>query len=122
MGKYCMENRLLCPVCNSRPVAINYIKEGVSHYRSRCDICIRKGKKIKPAAPAWFKLGYRKKAQCEKCGFKAKLPEQQLNVFHVDGNLKNNDRNNLKTVCLNCTAEIYKSKLPWKSSPVVPDF
>lgn len=117
-----MENRPLCPTCSERPVAINYIKEDVAHYRSMCDQCIRKGRKIKQAAPAWFKLGYRKKPQCERCGFKAKFVESQLNVFHVDGNLKNNDRANLKTICLNCTQEVYKSRLPWKSSPIVPDF
>lgn len=116
-----MEKRNLCPVCNEKPVAVNYVKEDVVHYRKMCDSCIRKGKKIKPAAPLWYKLGYRKKPQCEHCGFKFKLTEQSL-VYHVDGNLKNNDRTNLKTVCLNCSKELYKSKVPWKSSPVVPDF
>lgn len=117
-----MENRPLCPTCNARPVAVNYIKEDIAHYRTQCDTCIRKGKKVKPAAPAWFKSGYRKKPQCEQCGFKAKFPEKQLNVFHVDGNLKNNDRANLKTICLNCTQEVFKSRLPWKTGPVTPDF
>lgn len=117
-----MKNRPLCPVCKHRPVAINYVKEAVTHYRKMCDSCIRKGKKIKPASPDWFRVGYRKKPHCEKCGFKAKYPADQLNVFHVDGNLNNNDRSNLKTVCLNCTQEVYKSRLPWAADPIVPDF
>lgn len=117
-----MENRPLCPTCSHNPVAVNCRNGIKTYYRKQCDACIRKGKKIKPPAPGWFKLGYRKKPQCERCGFKAVLPNAQLNVFHVDGNLKNNDRTNLKTICLNCTQEVYKSKLPWKSSPVVPDF
>jgi hypothetical protein len=29
---------------------------------------------------------------------------------------------NLKTVCLNCRIEIANSKLPWKESPITPDF
>jgi len=120
-GKYYMENRPLCPVCKAKPVAVNYIKENVSHYRSCCDTCIRKRRKLKPQSPQWAKSGYKKKTQCEKCEFSAKQLDQ-LNVFHIDGNLKNNDWTNLKTICLNCTAEIYRSKLKWKPSPPVPDF
>jgi hypothetical protein len=110
-----MEKRHLCPVCNEKPVAINYIKEEVV-----IETCVIVAY-AEPAAPQWFKLGYRKKPQCEHCSFKFKLTEQSL-VYHVDGNLKNNDRTNLKTVCLNCSKELYKSKVPWKPSPIVPDF
>ncbi len=113
--------RPLCPLCKARPVGINYYKDDVVHYRSLCIPCYRKGKKLKPQAPKWFKLGYRKKPACERCGFKFKLVEQ-ANVFHLDGDLTNCDWANLKTICLNCTAEVYKSKLPWKSSTIVPDF
>jgi DnaJ-class molecular chaperone len=117
----CMATRKLCPACNHRPVGINYIKEGVTHYRSVCDTCNRKGKKIKPRPPAWVQSGYRKKPHCEKCGFKSKIPEQ-MSVFHVDGNLKNNNWVNLKSICLNCQQEIFQSRLGWKPSPIVPDF
>lgn len=116
-----MSSRPICPICTQRPVAINYIKEETVHYRRQCDVCIRKGKKIKPVPPGWAKSGYKKKPQCEKCGFKFKLPDQS-NVFYVDGNLKNNNWVNLKTICLNCTQEVYKTRLPWKPSPLVPDF
>ena len=115
-----MTYRPMC-ACGQRPVAINYIKEDVTHYRKVCDTCARKSRKLKPTPPAWARSGYKKKPHCEKCGFKAKLPEQ-LNVFHVDGNLKNTNWTNLKTICANCTIEVSKSKLPWKPSPVVPDF
>lgn len=114
--------RPLCPVCNERTVAINYIKEDITHYRSRCDACARKGKKLKPKSPAWYRAGYRKKPACELCGFVAKS-EKQLNVFHIDGNQKNVDRMNLKTVCLNCTHEVITSrKLHWKPADVTADF
>ena len=112
--------RKVCPACNQRPVAINYIKEDITHYRSVCDVCARAGRKDKKI-PAWYKSGYRKKPSCEKCGFKFKFAEQS-GVFYVDGNLKNNNHFNLKTVCLNCVQEVHKSRLPWKPAPLVPDF
>lgn len=116
-----MEDRKLCPSCNQRLVAVNYVKEGITHYRKQCDTCNRSGKKIKPKPQGWMLSGYKKKPQCERCGFKFKLAEQS-NVFYVDGNLKNTNWVNLKTVCLNCTQEVYKSKLPWKTNPLTPDF
>lgn len=120
--KYCMTKRDLCPICHVNPVAVNYIKEDVTHYRSCCNSCIRKGRKLKPQPPAWAVSGYKKKERCEVCNFKAKLPTKQLFVFHVDGSLKNNNWNNLKTVCANCQIELVGSKLPWKPATIVPDF
>lgn len=116
-----MLERKLCPVCHTNPVAINYVNEGITHYRNSCSSCIRKGRKLKPEPPAWAKTGYKKKPSCEKCNFKFKFPEQSV-VFHVDGNLKNNNWTNLKTICLNCQQEVYKSRVGWKASPIVPDF
>ena len=114
--------RPICPSCNERAVAINYVKEDVQHYRAQCDMCLRKGKKLKAKPPAWYQKGYRKKPHCEKCGFVAELPDKQLQVFHVDGNLKNTDWVNLKTVCLNCQPVVYKSRVPWKVEKPVPGF
>ncbi len=111
--------RNLCPTCSNRPVAINYVKNGVPHYRKQCDACLRKGKKIKAKSPAWALSGYKKKANCEKCGFVAKHTDQ-LQVFHVDGKLKNTAWPNLRTICANCAIEVYKSKLPWRPG-ITPD-
>lgn len=116
-----MLNRDLCPICRVNLVTVNYIKDGVRHYRNTCSSCARKGKSLKKEPTAWQRAGYKKKTSCEKCNFKSKLPEQ-LNVFYVDGNLKNNNHFNLKTVCLNCQQEIYKSRVSWKPAPIVPDF
>lgn len=116
-----MSNRNICPICHANPVAINYVKDNVTHYRSRCSSCIRKGRKLKAIPPAWLKSGYKKLDHCEKCNFKAKHTDQ-LSVFYIDGNLKNNNWLNLKTICLNCAQEVYRSKLPWKPAPIVPDF
>lgn len=113
--------RPLCPTCNQRQVAINYHSNGITRYRKVCDVCARAGKKFKPV-PAWVKAGYRKKAICDKCGYRAKYPERQMSVFHVDGDLRNTNPLNLKSVCLNCRVELAHSKLPWKESPLTPDF
>jgi len=117
-----MKSRGLCPACNARDVAVNYVKEGITHYRSRCDICLRKGKKVAAKRPAWYRAGYRIKPQCDHCGFVAKLPDKQLHVYHVDGNLKNVDRVNLRTVCLNCQQVLYLERLPWKPAERLSDF
>jgi hypothetical protein len=117
-----MLNRDLCPVCRNNPVAVNYIRDGVRHYRNSCAACIRKSRKIKEPPPLWAKSGYKKKDRCEMCNFKAKLPAKQLFVFHVDGNLKNTNSFNLKTICANCRIELAGGNVPWKASPIVPDF
>jgi hypothetical protein len=116
-----MNKRELCKVCNANPRAINYIKDAVYHYRSMCAGCIRKGRKIK-AVPGWQRSGYAKKPHCDKCGFKFKFLVEQSAVFYVDGNLKNNNWANLKTLCLNCVQEVYKSRVPWRPAEIVPDF
>jgi len=114
--------RPICPVCSENYVAINYKRGGMLHYRTKCAACIRKGKKLKPQAPAWAKSGYKKAERCEVCNFKAKIPTKQLFVYHVDGNLKNNNWHNLKTICANCRIELAVSRVSWKPAPIVPDF
>lgn len=118
----CMLKRDLCPICQQNLVAVNYIHGDVVHYRNSCNSCIRKGRKLKAQTPLWAKSGYKKKERCEMCNFKAKLPAKQLFVYHVDGNLKNTNSFNLKTVCANCRIELIGSNLPWKPAPIVPDF
>ena len=107
--------RKLCPVCQCKPVSVNYIYNNRTYYRKTCEQCADKKAKIKPRPHAWVKSGYKKKPHCEKCGFIAKHLDQ-LQVFHLDGNLKNTNWINLKTICANCAIEVYKSKLPWKPS------
>jgi len=99
-----------CPVCNTRKVAINYKKNGVIHYRSKCDPCARKNKKI---VPKWVKTGYRKKIRCECCNFKSQFPEQ-MDVCFIDGDEKNTAPSNLRTVCLNCYATVVTLRLGWQ--------
>jgi hypothetical protein len=105
--------RPICPACNQRPCAVNYQRDNVTHYRSRCGYCISKQRKIKPAKPRWELAGYKKKPTCDRCGFKAKYAAQLI-VFHIDGNLNNSGLRNLKTVCLNCVVDVKRADLPWR--------
>lgn len=114
--------RPYCPVCSENLVAVNYKRDNVVHYRSKCSACIRKSRKLKPQPPAWARSGYKKPDRCELCNFKAKNVAKQLFVYHVDGNLKNNNWHNLKTICANCRIELSMSRVAWKPSTIVPDF
>lgn len=112
--------RPVCKACNRNLAAINCHRNGKIYYRSRCDLCIRKGRKQKPAVPRWQTAGYKKKTSCDRCGFRAKSVAQ-LMVYHVDGNLNNTDLLNLKTICLNCSVEIIKEDLPWRRGDLEED-
>lgn len=111
-----MEQRPLCKSCGTNTCAINYQKNGVKHYRSRCYKCCEKGVKV---TPRWYRAGYKKKNYCEKCGFKS-LHKEQTSVYHIDGNLNNNLPTNLKTICRNCEVDV--DKLGWRQGDLVPDF
>jgi len=113
--------RKLCSICEERPVAINCHKNGRTYYRKICDACSRRGKRIKAVAPLWYRMGYRKKAICDRCGFKARSNKQMF-VFHVDGNLSNVDNFNLKTICANCKIDLYENRSKWQAHSQVADF
>jgi hypothetical protein len=110
--------RKLCKVCNKRPVAVNYIKEGKTFYRSKCDHCARQ---LGDGQPKWALAGYKLKSKCDKCGYSSKYLEQ-FNVFHSDGDLNNCRPNNLKTVCANCQRLLHVLGLPWRQGDLTPDF
>lgn len=57
---------------------------------------IRKGR-----SPRLWRYRRHKKDYCENCGF-LPIHSCQLDVDHVDGNRKNNDPSNLRTLCANC--------------------
>jgi len=113
-------NRPVCKACDQRYAAVNYIKEDVVHYRSRCDTCIKRNRNEKPPVARWKKQGYKKKLVCDRCRFRAKYSGQTV-VYHLDGNLNNCNLNNLKTVCLNCSVEVMKLDLPWKVGDLSED-
>ena len=105
--------RPICPACNQRPRAINCYRDDQVYYRSRCEYCIKKSRRIKTPEPRWKAAGYKKKTTCDRCGFKSKYAAQLL-VYHVDGNLNNNNLRNLKTICQNCVVDVTKSDLAWR--------
>lgn len=115
-----MKPRPICKICSKKPVAVNYKRNSITYYRTRCDSCIRKGKKLPTPKPNWLLSGYKKKSQCEKCGFTSSLKEHFF-VFHLDGNMNNTNNANLKTICANCQIEIAKSNLGWARGDLVPD-
>lgn len=109
--------RNLCRICQKRPVAINYYKEGRAFYRSKCDHCT-KGRA--EGTPLWALAGYKKKNTCDKCGFKSPHAEV-FNIFYVDGDLTNNRHSNIKTVCSNCQRVLHKEGVRWRQGDLVPD-
>ena len=113
-------DRPICQACNQRLRAVNYIREDKIHYRSRCENCIKRGRKIKPPEPRWRLAGYKKKSACDRCGFRSRYASQ-LVVYHVDGNQHNTSLRNLKTVCLNCVEEIKRLDRPWTPGDLEPD-
>jgi hypothetical protein len=113
-------SRPYCPACNQRLCAVNYYRDGMTHYRSRCDYCVKKGRRVKLPEPRWKASGYKKKTTCDQCGFKARYSAQLL-VYHADGNLNNSTLRNLKTVCQNCVIDVKKSDLTWRAGDLEPD-
>lgn len=112
----------MCQSCRVNPAAINYIKDGRKHYRSKCGTCLKNKKSIRPNISAWQKSGYKKKIVCEMCGFKG-MDLRQLTVFYLDGNMNNNSWTNLKTVCANCGIEIsIKGFRSVENCTLPPDF
>lgn len=113
--------RPICLQCNQRPRAIAYYKKtGIVQYRRRCENCIKRQQKIPVARPRWTSAGYKKKSACDRCAFRASYA-QQLLVYHINGNLNDNNQRNLKTICQNCRIDIAKSSLPWAPGDLEPD-
>jgi hypothetical protein len=113
--------RPLCKNCNKNYRLVNYHKDGVVHYRSFCDECGRKKKKLKPRQSLWAKSGYKKRNNCDLCGFRSVLPTQ-ITVFHIDGNLENINPSNLRSICLNCVEVIKKNEVTWKRGDLEVDY
>jgi len=113
-------NRPICPDCRQRPRAVAYHKYDRVYYRSRCMQCLRHAQHRRVPKMRWQLDGYKKKAACDRCGFRARWSAQLL-VFHIDGDLNNNSVRNLKTICQNCVIDVAKSDLPWRVGDLTPD-
>lgn len=110
--------RPLCK-CGVRPKAVNYKKNNKTYYRSLCEVCMNNG--VYHGVPRWYRAGYRIKEYCDKCGYKSQYADV-FRVYHVDGNLDNCRRSNLKTVCANCRILLSKEGTSWKQGDLVADF
>lgn len=114
------EGRPICPTCNKNFCAVNYLREGTTHYRSGCDECGRKKAKLKPRKANWQRSKYKKKAVCDLCGFRSAYPTQ-LTVFHIDGKLENIDLANLRTICLCCVEVVKRKEVTWRRGDLIVD-
>lgn len=119
--KLVKSHRPICKECNRNFCAINYVKNEVTHYRSICNECGNKKVKKPPGKPNWEKAGYKKKQICDNCGFKSLYPTQTT-VFHIDGDLKNTNYNNLRTICLNCVEVIKRKEVTWRRGDLQIDY
>lgn len=113
--------RPTCKLCNKNYCSVNYHRAGIIHYRSCCDECGRKKKKLKPRQSLWNKSGYKKKTLCDLCGFNSALATQ-ITVFHIDGNLENINITNLRSICLNCIEVVKKKNVTWKRGDLKVDY
>lgn len=113
--------RPICKNCNKNYVAVNYIRKDKKYFRSICDECGKKKTKKKPISPLWEKSGYKKKPVCDICGFKS-IYQTQMTVFHIDGDLKNINLSNLRTICLNCVEVVKRKEITWKRGDLQVDY
>lgn len=81
--------RGLCVVCYLKPQQ----SDGHGKYKPTCTMCHKYR----------FVRAYRinLKDSCEACGF-VPINKCQLDIDHKDGNRKNNNLENLRTLCANC--------------------
>ena len=68
----------------------------------------------------WTRSRYKKKTVCDLCGFHSAYPSQMV-VFSVDGNLKNIELTNLRTICLCCVEVVKVRHVTWKRGDLVVD-
>lgn len=116
--------RPICNTCNKNVCAPNYYKNNKRYWRKKCALCLIEDKKHKTNSiriPRWKKKGYKKKSTCDLCGFKATYNSQIL-VFHIDGNLNNNELINLRSICLCCVEIVKRKNITWKIGDIVPDY
>ena len=113
--------RPLCVECKVKPRAYGYKKGSKIYWRRLCDTCNRKksNKKI-GGITRLQRSGYKKRNKCELCRFKAQ-DTIQLDVLFVDGNLRNTNASNLKTVCANCQRLSSVRRLGWRVGDLQAD-
>lgn len=95
-----------CETCKKRPAMVNYTLNERVYYRKTCYRCAKAAKLAAENGKTLLKRsGYKKKLVCDRCGFKARLPEQ-IDVYYRDGDRQNVSPANLRSHCANCMAEL----------------
>lgn len=105
-------NRQLCKNCNISLAKSNGIsKHGFIKWHKYCSSC---SKSIYNP-----KFGYRlhKNVVCDICNFKA-IDKCQLDLIYLDGNKKNKNIDNIKTLCANCN-RVYQKNLKYKNKSIL---
>lgn len=105
-------NRTLCLHCKlslSKPNGVS--KHGFIKWHKYCSSCAKflYNEKYKH-------LNY-KKFKCEKCHFIAK-DKCQLDLVYKDGNKQNKNKDNLKTLCANCS-KIFNKNLKLRKKSIL---
>jgi len=113
--------RPLCKICKTRPCAVNYHSGDRIYYRSRCERCWKQKRQQAYSKPAWQLRGYQKKNTCDRCGYRNNI-SQVFGVCCVDGDLKNTQPNNLRTVCANCQILMSVSNQSWQNADLISDY
>ena len=105
-------NRPLCNNCKislAKPNGIS--KHGFKKWHKYCASCAKAAYDNKSG----FLL--EKKNYCESCNFKA-TDKCQLDIIYKDNNKKNKNKNNLKTLCANCS-RLYRKKYKEKQKSIL---
>ena len=95
--------RKFCSNCELQLVKPNgKSKHGFTKWHKYCSSCAKKlyGKNSHNIT---------KNKICDVCGFKA-MDKCQLDLIYLDGNDKNKDNSNVKTLCANCNRIYQKNK------------
>lgn len=103
-------NRPFCKNCKSSLSKPNGISiHGFQKWHKYCIDCSK--------AAYNPKFGYllNKKTYCEECNFVA-IDKCQLDIVYLDGNKKNKNAANLKTLCANCNRLVQKQLKKTKKS------
>ena len=113
--------RPICKVCNKNLRAPAYYRNGKRYFRARCSACIATNKQLTKPKPRWEEKGYKKKNNCDLCGYRSQY-SSQITVWHIDGNLNNCELINLRSVCLNCVEVVKRKQTTWKVGGLEVDY
>jgi hypothetical protein len=105
-------SRPLCDNCKTSLAKQNGTsKHGFKKWHKYCSTC------AKAAYDEKFGFLLNKKNKCEKCGF---IPEDkcQLDIIYKDGNNKNKEKSNMRTLCANCN-RLHQKKLKEKKKSLL---